>query len=259
MFPGPDLGLGKHGRAVPCIAFAVSRERQPFIRACQPAKQIRGMPCASWVCQSKTGFCLILQTGIGLEAAGKALNRLLEQSFRPSYVVAAGFAAGLRLGLAVGDVILATEVINSTSSILPTAVVPSGGQPWKKGRMLTMPHLVGDPRDKLRLASEFEADAIDMESAAIGQACARHEVPFYCIRAISDDCNTLLPLALAEVLPGGRVNPIALAKALARRPSLIRHLFRLAADTRLAARNLAVGLTGLLDRLQGRFLSRQLR
>jgi adenosylhomocysteine nucleosidase len=115
-----------------------------------------------------------------------------------------------------------------------------------RGRLLCVSELVGKPADKKALGARHDAVAVDMESAAIARLCSKHEVPFGCVRAISDHADTELSRDVAELIWEGRVSPWRLTKALVRSPGLVRELWGLAKQTRFAAQQLATALGELL-------------
>ena len=96
------------------------------------------------------------------------------------------------------------------------------------------------------MGERHDALAADMETAAVARLCHKQGVPFGCLRAISDDWDTPLSPRLVGLLKGGRVAPLRLAGALARQPSLAGELWRLARQTRTAARRLALALGEVL-------------
>jgi hypothetical protein len=71
-------------------------------------------------------------------------------------------------------------------------------------------------------------------------------VPYGCLRAISDDWNTPVSPAVVRLAPDGRVSWWRLLAALVRSPRLTTELWRLAKQTRAAARQLGLGLGELL-------------
>jgi adenosylhomocysteine nucleosidase len=115
------------------------------------------------------------------------------------------------------------------------------------GRLVTAPQLVGRPAAKRTLARETGAIAVDMESAAIAAACQERLVPCAVVRAISDTVDTELSHRLVTLLSGGRASPLRVLAAVARSPGLAVELWRLARDTRLAARRLADALHKLVN------------
>jgi adenosylhomocysteine nucleosidase len=192
---------------------------------------------------------LVCVTGVGAAATEAALRRLLEGPAAPPVVVAAGFCGGVRPGHQVGDLVLASEVADLFGNVWP-ATWPAGGTAIAagRGRLLTVPALVSDPAEKRRLRQAHGALAVDMESAAAARLCHEYRVPFAALRAVSDGAETALSPGLAALLAGGRVSAARLARALLRRPAILPELLSLARATRLAARQLAVGLEALLSR-----------
>ncbi len=171
--------------------------------------------------------------------------------YRPRLVLSAGFSGALCPERRVGDLILATDIVDSAGNHWP-ATWPAdfgsgdGRPPLHRGRLLSLPELVADPKDKRRLGAEHQAVAVDMETAVVARLCSRAGVPFGCLRAISDDGGTPLSPYLAGILQGGRVAPLRLAATVLRHPAIIGELWRLARDTRQAAQQLARGLEELL-------------
>jgi hypothetical protein len=85
-----------------------------------------------------------------------------------------------------------------------------------------------------------------MESAEVGSACRKAGVPFGCVRAVSDDCDTPLAPQLLACLNEARAAPLRLLAATAASPRLVPQLWRLARQTRYAAGQLALALGELL-------------
>jgi adenosylhomocysteine nucleosidase len=206
---------------------------------------------------------LVLETGLGMRAMEAALAWVLgtpdldHVPYRPRFLLSAGFSGALRPEQRVGDLVLATEVVDVEGNRWP-ATWPgdrSGTEAgpyseWRptleRGRLLTSPGLVASPEEKRRLGAEYGAVAVDMETAVIARRCHEQEVPFGCLRAISDEGDTPLSPQLVELLRGGRVSLFCLLGALLRRPGLIQEFGRLASQTRTAARELGAGLAELL-------------
>jgi len=162
------------------------------------------------------GSARIRVSGVGRENARRAIVEAIGES-KPSRVIAAGFCGALVPELKVGDIVAAPQIA-------------------------TVDRLVWDPAEKARLAEETGARAVDMESAAIAAACAEHGLAFTAIRAVSDASDTRLSPELVRLLAGGEVSVMRAIAALIRRPRLLGEFLRLARDTKLATRNLAMAL-----------------
>jgi adenosylhomocysteine nucleosidase len=241
----------------PCVLFAVRREALSFRREFRPHTRFRSAPCRAWFCGPPWLTVLVAETGVGAAAAERALTWLLNRPlygnvpYRPKLVLSAGFSGALRPGLRVGDLVLATEVADAAGNVWKTTWpgdLPAGDwrPPLQRGRLLTTPDLVGNPEQKRLLGARHDALAVDMETAAVARLCGLHEVPFGCLRAFSDECSTPLSPQLVDVLSAGRVSPWRVLRAAAVRPRLLAEFWRLAADTRTAARQLGRGLGEVL-------------
>jgi adenosylhomocysteine nucleosidase len=238
-------------RADPCVLFALGREALFFRRARPRPRPFRGAPCRAEF-RGGAASVLAVEAGLGRAAVEVALSWLLAEPscggvrYRPAFVLSAGFSGGLTPGLRVGDLVLANEVADTEGGCWPTTWPASAPASWKRGRVLTAPAPVADPKDKVRLGLEHGAVAVDMETAAVARLCQRHGVPFGCLRVISDDHARPLSRDLTHLLRHGRVAPLRLLGAVAGNPLLVRELWRLAGHTRRAARELGRGLDVLL-------------
>jgi adenosylhomocysteine nucleosidase len=240
----------------PCVLFALRRESAPFLRLFPVQQRFGGAPCRARFCGPSWLTVLVVETGVGTDAASRALDwvlgspRLDNVPYRPKVVLSAGFCGALKPGYGVGDVVVADEVVvEGKSWPVPWPGELAAGDwqpPLHHDRLLCVPHLVGEVSEKRALAERHGAGVVDMESAAVAQACSRAGVPFGCVRAVSDDCDTPLSPALTACLSGGRVDPLRLLAATARSPALVPQMWRLARQTCHAARQLALALGELL-------------
>jgi adenosylhomocysteine nucleosidase len=220
----------------PCVIFALAREASAFYRYFKPQQSFPDAPCRARLC----GPALVLETGVGARATDRALAWL---PCRPKLILSAGYCGALHIHLRVGDIVLAKEVVDTSGGCWPvTWQTPSQG-----GRLLTAPTLAANPEQKRQLGQRHDADAVDMETARVARWCAERDIPFASVRAVSDDAHTALSPRLVSLLGGGRVVPGRLLANVARQPSLVGELWRLARQTRLASARLAVALAELLS------------
>jgi adenosylhomocysteine nucleosidase len=217
--------------------FALRRESAPFVRRLRRLHHFPDAPCPAALYADSI---LVLETGVG-PARARAAARWLLDNHSPKLVAAAGFAGALAARLRVGDVIVASEVVEESGVRWP-CVIPARLTDQRVGRLLTARHLIADPAGKAALGQQFQADFVDMESAAIAAECAEDGMPFAAVRAVSDASDTALSPQLVSLLAGERVAPLRVLGALARSPRLAGELWWLAVGTRRAARNLAAVL-----------------
>ncbi len=249
------MHVGPAESKAPVVVFALAREAMYFHRRCRRRRRVATSPCPTWRAELGHRPVLVLEAGAGRSAMEAAVSRALSPGrdepdpCRPEFLVLAGFSGALADGVRVGDVLLATEVVDEHGGLWPASWPPGGLAEIaavETGKVLTADSLVAEPEAKRRLHERFAAVAVDMESAVAARLCAEARVPFGCLRAVSDDVDTALSPELLGLLRGGSPSPRAVLGALLRRPPLARELFDLARNTRAAARRLAAALDSLL-------------
>ncbi|WP_202920917.1 phosphorylase family protein [Urbifossiella limnaea] len=164
-------------------------------------------------------------SGVGRAAAQVTALRLVDE-VRPDRVIAAGFCGALDPGLKVGDIVVSPRIV-------------------------TVDRIVGPPGEKAALRASAGADAVDMESAAVEEACRERGVSFFAVRAVSDTADAELSPELVRLLSGGTVSVPRVLLALVRRPALLPEFLRLGRDTATAAGTLARALVAKLDQEAG--------
>jgi adenosylhomocysteine nucleosidase len=126
-------------------------------------------------------------------------------------LISFGLAGALHDGLACGDVLDATRVVDVDGNVLWEGR-PLGLSRARVGTILASDVVVDDPEDRRRLHEATGADAVDLESGPL----ARTGRLAGCVRAISDTpSRTLGPLG-KTVGSDGRVEWTGLMRALAR-------------------------------------------
>jgi adenosylhomocysteine nucleosidase len=240
------------GTSPPCVVFALAREAMAFRAPFPTKRQLRRAPCRAWLAGTHGRTVLVLETGIGRRAMEASVAGVLGRPgpggkpYRPPFLVLAGFSGGLRRGLDVGSVILATEVVDEHEGRWPTSWPAERTTNVRQGRVLTTDTIVAEPARKHELGVRYGALAVDMESAAAARVCHERGVPFGCLRAISDDVDSRLPPTLVGLLQGGRPSPLGILAAILREPRIVGAMLRLAKSTRLAAQRLAATLDQLI-------------
>jgi hypothetical protein len=110
-----------------------------------------------------------------------------------------------------------------------------------------VPDSVASAAEKQRLARQWQADAVDMESSGVAEVAARAGMPFSAIRSITDSSSQgmAIDFALCRSDDGGLSILQVLRQALGS-PRALRTLWQLAQGSRMAARNLAETLSPAL-------------
>ncbi len=206
------------------FAFALEREAKPFRHRHVNAR--------------------IAVTGTGPLRAADVIAKVIDTE-RPHAVVVAGFAGALTDSLNIGDVVVATEVVDTNSDVVRCSSLArhceteSGREGVTLGRLLSSDRMIGTPTEKRALHQRYNAVAVDMESAAVAKVCDDNNIPWAVVRVISDCVGTALSPELIDLLNGGSVSVLQTMRAVLRKPSLLLEFRQLARETRLAAGQLA--------------------
>jgi adenosylhomocysteine nucleosidase len=176
---------------------------------------------------------VMVANGPGPKLAGAAVDVVKEHQ-NLTGLISIGFCGGLRPSLGACDIFVATEV-NGVS----LAIAPSSSRPFRTGRLLSIDRVVSTAAEKAVLANN--ADAVEMEAAAVADRAKRYHVPFYAVRVVTDTCDETFPLEFNHMRRrDGRFSRVRILGAALRRPlALFPELLKLNRRTRRAA--LALG------------------
>jgi len=173
----------------------------------------------------------VVVCGVGCARAAAATERLLRH--QPRAVVSWGIAGGLDPALPAGAL------------FRPAAVVDEQGRSWRtatpdaRGTLLTTADPITCPDAKRATWRSSDAQAVDMEGAAIARVCSDHGVPLLIVRAISDPASRRLPAWAGELVDSrGRARGHAALVQAFRHPADVAALWRCALDFRRALRTL---------------------
>jgi len=167
---------------------------------------------------------VLLQCGIGKVNAGIGAALMVEL-YHPKAVLNTGSAGGLLASQTFGDTVVSTAVVHHDVDVtafgyapgqvpgLPAAFPSDPALVALADRCLEgVPHTTGvigsgdvfvhDPLVIARIQGKFpDLCAVEMEAAAIAQACFLSSTPFVVVRALSDIAGKESPVAFAEFLP----------------------------------------------------------
>jgi adenosylhomocysteine nucleosidase len=124
--------------------------------------------------------------GAGQSAATRAFGAI-EDGGPIDLIFSIGWAGALRADLAPGTAHNLAGVIDVQTGERFRCDA-GAGHIW----LATSPR-VADPAEKRRLASAYGAGLVDMEAAAVARLAAMREIPFYCIKGVSDGIDAKLP------------------------------------------------------------------
>jgi hypothetical protein len=136
-------------------------------------------------------------------------------------LVSFGLAGALRDGLAIGEVLDATRVVDERGSTLWEGG-PLGVPGARAATVLGSDVLVHDASERRRLHEASGADAVDMESGVLARSGRLAGV----VRVISDDVTSAIEGVDTTVHPDGRTDALGLLRWLgAKRTDGVRSVF----------------------------------
>jgi adenosylhomocysteine nucleosidase len=188
---------------------------------------------------------LLAVSGIGGALAAIAARNLIDAG--ASSLMSFGLAGGLDPALHAGTVVLPGELISRDGARfltsadwrrqLSTAI--AGQRTVTGGILLSSAQPIDTVADKAAAFRDTGAVAVDMESVAIAQVAAAHDLPFIAVRVIVDTAADVLPRAVLAANRAGQFSLGRLLRGLAMAPLEIVPLIRLAQRYRAATRSLA--------------------
>ena len=121
-----------------------------------------------------------------------------------SGVLLLGLAGSLSPKYSVGELVIYQKCLKINTSGCPEGVYSSDmslgsrvnkvmGSDLSSVTAINSDHFIGSIEDKTRLAQQYQADVVDMESAAAFSALEQAKIPIVVIRAISDDIGQNMP------------------------------------------------------------------
>ena len=133
---------------------------------------------------------LLVANGAGRRNAETAVQQSCEK-FDVRAVVSTGFVGALDADLRVGDVFLARHITQLEPRLEYPVRLPefSTYPPPVAGKLLTVDGVVQSAQYKKQLR-ETGFEAVDMEASAVAEQARRRDLPIYCVRAVSDECDT---------------------------------------------------------------------
>jgi len=207
---------------------------------------VRGWPHSSrsgiqfWAQRSKEEEWIAACAGAGQQAATRAFAAI-EDGGPIDLVFSIGWAGALRKDIVPGSAHNVAGVVDLKTGERFRCDA-GAGELW----LATSPRVAGQ-REKERLSVDYYAALVDMEAATVARLAAMREIPFYCIKGVSDGPGDRLPDFNRFLSPAGqfRFAPFALFALL--RPWYWPALARMGENSKRASQNIAKSLSDFLD------------
>jgi|HubBroStandDraft_1064217.scaffolds.fasta_scaffold13645_6 adenosylhomocysteine nucleosidase len=236
---GVKLGRTPAPRTMTRTAFiaAFPGELKPFVRG-WPHSTRNGV--YFWAQRNEEEEWIAACAGAGQPAATRAFAAI-EDGGPIDLVFSLGWAGALTPALKPGHAYSAAGVIDSRTGERFNCEAGAGPH-W----LVTSP-TVADHAEKIRLAAAYPAALVDMEAAAIARLAAMREIPFYCIKGVSDSLDAKLPDFNRFLSPSGQLETAQLILHAAFRPWHWPALIRMGENSSKASQSIARSVVDLLD------------
>jgi len=195
------------------------------------------------------GPALLAAHGAGRDNAGRAVEAAAGK-FELTGVVSTGFAGGLDPALEVGEVFVADQVFRLETGVgysrdltLADGVDVHRQAGVHRGTLVTIDEVAQTAQQKRRLRG-LGADAVDMEAAEVARRARSMDLPFHCVRVISDAAETDFSIDFNRARRAdGTFSGWSIVRQAGLRPRRWKDLFALKQNSDLASQNLARFLT----------------
>jgi adenosylhomocysteine nucleosidase len=206
----------------------VAAEAREFEGILKRARNVRALPwpdaAFSREIVSNNRRWLLIANGPG----HRLVDHALQTKPNVDRVVSIGFCGALDPALRIGDIVVSGEVPEEL------------GASFVQGDVLSVDRVAITAAEKGELRASTQAAVVEMESAAVARKAREWEMPFGCVRVVSDVADENLPLDFNRYRDAdGRFNRTRIAFAAVRRPfTVLPGLIRLDRNCRLAAERL---------------------
>uniref|UniRef100_A0A831UCV0 Phosphorylase n=1 Tax=Geobacter metallireducens TaxID=28232 RepID=A0A831UCV0_GEOME len=244
---------------------AMPDEIRPLLRLVKPWERSHsGRFSLRRLRTGNANLCLV-ESGIGVDRAAAASEALVAAA-SPAVIVSFGFGGAALPGLRVGELAVGmSSWLDGPQGLVRCLGIDRAlaeGLAAELDRrcggaarcdIITASRILRKGDLAKRLPTAIASPVLDMETAAVAEACRRHGIPLVSLRAISDAAAEELAFSLDEFTDDEMaVRPLKVLATITRKPWIIPQLLRLARNSRAAGKQLAGGVLAAVE-----FLSRR--
>ena len=198
------------------IIAAMKEEMQEIKKIMQEIEEIKIKELIFFRGKINNNNVILVEAGIGKVNAAR-VTQLMIDKFEIQRIINVGSAGSANNELKIGDIVIGKRLVQHDFDITafghPKGFITNIGQyvesdseliskmeqtilklsqnefKIKIGTIASGDIFCTEPKMKEKIRTKFNADAIEMEGAAIAQVCKLNEIPFIVIRSISDNPN----------------------------------------------------------------------
>lgn len=237
------------------VVAAMPQEIAPLLRRFPGYQRERAAGCNLYRFQVAEVPVWLIESGMGPDHAAAATALLIEAA-HPTLILNFGFAGGVLPGVAVGELVLAKQVlflkdgrlsqVPNPDARLGTLVADAlAGAPvtFRRGTFVTAA-VITEKGAVAKLLQPGDAHPVlEMETAAILHVATGAGIPVVAMRGVSDAADEELGFSLEEFCDAElRIRLPRVLACIAAKPRIIPQLVRLAGNSKRAGRSLALGM-----------------
>lgn len=235
---------------------AMAEEIAPLLKTAERVEKVPAGRFTSYRVQLGDSTVWLVQSGMGEHHAAAAMEQLLATA-TPSVIISFGFGGAVLKGLHVGDVVIGVSSWRYSQSgfqlqpggthpcneAVIAALAREGSGRLTVGEIITSTQILVKNDLAGKLPGGMSAPVLDMETAALAELAHRHGLPLIALRAISDDAGEELGFSLQEFTDEElNIRPGKVLATILRKPQIIPQLIRLARNSSLAGKKLALAV-----------------
>jgi hypothetical protein len=217
---------------------AEPREFSGLLKFCTDVKRL-GWPL-HWAREAALNGCEVLLVANGAGGVRSAEAVTVASSDRKlNWICSMGFCGALESGMQVGDIFVA-ERVDGGGEKYTTSKPRAGQMRHRTGVVVSVDRVAQTAQEKCELRTMGGASVVEMEAGGVAKKAAELNLPFFCIRSVTDLAEESFHFDLNSALRSdGRFDTMRLIAAACRRPlNLLPELFRLWGRSRIASRTL---------------------
>ncbi len=230
------------------ITFALSAESSGLVGLLREKKRASSSNGKIVYGKIENQSVAILHTGVGRKSCQLKIDNFLRTE-QPPRLISSGFAGAAREDFQVGDLIVAENFSDRESLSAAQRILANGN--LRTAKLFTSTTIVDSIDARNEIARTNGADAVDMETEVIAQACSVRGVPMLSLRVISDSLREPFPLppSILFDMERQRTNAAKLSLYLINHPGALFDLLRFARQITQARRILTDAIITLVSQL----------